>query len=90
MHVRTTDLLQHLDETRSRLADAFAAVPDAQHDVRPAAHQWSAGEVLSHLAMIEVSVAEILQKKLRRAIAADLASETADALACPHRFSPSG
>lgn len=71
MHVRTTDLLQHLDKTRKCLHDAFAAVPHAQHDVRPAADKWSAGEVLSHLAMIEVSVGEILQKKLRRAIAAE-------------------
>ena len=70
MHVRTTDLLQHLDGTRKQLADAFGAVPVARRDERPAAGQWSAGDVLSHLAMIEASVVEILQKKLRRAMAA--------------------
>jgi len=70
MHVRTTDLLQHLDDTRKQLDDAYAAVPEAQRDVRPAAEEWSPGEVLSHLAMIEASVVEILQKRLRRAIAA--------------------
>jgi len=70
MHARTTDLLRHLDDTRKQLADAFAAVPEGKRDVRPSADQWSAGEVLSHLAMIEVSVVGILQKKLRRAMAA--------------------
>lgn len=71
MHVRTTDLLQHLDQTRQCLADAFLAVPETARDVRPSTNEWSAGEVVSHLAMIEKSVAEIMQKKLRRAIAMD-------------------
>lgn len=71
MHVRTTDLLQHLDETRKVLADAYAAVPEDKRDERPAADQWSAAEVLAHLAMIETSVAQILQKKLARAMAMD-------------------
>jgi len=71
MHVRTTDLLQHLDTTRQHLADAFLAVPEESRDVRPSASEWSAGEVVAHLAMIEKSVAEIMQKKLRRAMAMD-------------------
>jgi hypothetical protein len=72
MHVRTLELLEHLDTTRQYLADAFANVREANHDVRPSPPEWSAGEVLSHLAMIEISVGEILQKKLRRAIAAEI------------------
>ena len=74
MHARTVELLEHLDATRQCLADAFASVPEAQHDVRPTSGEWSAGEGLSHLAMIETSVGEILQKKLRRAIATEALS----------------
>ncbi|MFT4515459.1 MAG: hypothetical protein ACI89X_001263 [Planctomycetota bacterium] len=74
MHARTLELLEHLDTTRQRLADAFANVPEANQDVRPSPAEWSAGEVLSHLAMIEVSVCEILQKKLRRAVALEILS----------------
>lgn len=72
MHARTFTLLEHLDATRQRLADAFANVPEASRDVRPSPGSWSAGEVLSHLAMIEVSVGEILRRKLRLAIAAEI------------------
>ncbi len=72
MHARTFELLEHLGTTRQYLADAFANVREANYDVRPSPVEWSAGEVLSHLAMIEVSVAAILQKKLRRAIAAEI------------------
>ena len=74
MHVRTSELLEHLDATRQCLSDAFANVREANYDVRPSPLEWSAGEVLSHLAMIETSVGEILQKKLRRAIAGDILS----------------
>ena len=71
MHVRTIELLQHLDTTRRQLADAFARIPLDQQDQRPAKDRWSAGEVLSHLSMIEASVAEILQGKLRRVLAGE-------------------
>jgi uncharacterized damage-inducible protein DinB len=68
MHARSLELLQHLDTTRQQLADAFAKVPKERQDQRPSSGGWSVGEVLAHLAMIEPSVAGILQGKLRRAL----------------------
>ena len=46
-------LLCHLDDTRAALHAAFAAIPSTHHAVRPGPDQWSATEVLEHLALVE-------------------------------------
>jgi len=67
MHPRTSELLRHLDEHRMVLHQAFAAVPAALRERKPAPDRWSVAEVLEHLGIVEQRVAKMLGDGLRAA-----------------------
>lgn len=68
-HPRTTELLQHLEQTRAVLREALDAAPLPLRERKPAPERWSVAEVLEHLAIVEQQIGALLQRGLRRAMA---------------------
>lgn len=56
-----------LGSARSRLLESVAGLGQAQLDAVPPDGQWSIGEILHHLLLIERSVARLLARQLERA-----------------------
>ena len=75
MHPRTEEVLTHLDEHRAALEAAFADVPVAQRDQRPAPDQWSVAEILDHLAVVEERATGLLAEQIEAARASGLGPE---------------
>ena len=75
MHPRIAEVLEHLDRHRAALEHAFAEVPVALRDQRPAPDRWSVAEILDHLAIIEGRIAELLAQQIDAARAAGLGPE---------------
>ena len=75
MHPRIEEVLAHLDEHRAALEAAFADVPVALRDQRPAADRWSVAEILDHLAVVEERVTRLLTAKIEAARAAGVGPE---------------
>jgi len=67
MHPRTEELLNHLEENRTALHAAVAAVPSSLRETRPAADRWSVAEVLEHLGRVEEQLTRLLAAKLAEA-----------------------
>lgn len=64
---RLRELVDALQAARSRLLEAVAGLGQAQLDAAPPGGQWSIGEILHHLLLIERSVARLLARQLERA-----------------------
>ena len=64
---RLRELVDALQGARSRLLAAVAQLGQAQLDAAPPGGQWSIGEVLHHLQLIERSVARLLARQRERA-----------------------
>jgi hypothetical protein len=64
---RLRELVDALQTARSRLLEAVAALGQAQLDAAPSEGQWSIGEILHHLQLIDRSVARVLARQLERA-----------------------
>jgi hypothetical protein len=76
MHPRTRELLDYLNAQRAELRTAFDALAPSLRDVPPAADQWSAANIVEHLAIVETRIAGMLTTKIAAARAEGLASET--------------
>lgn len=66
MHPRTSELVQHLQQTRAALRSAVDAMPAALQDRKPAPDRWSVAEVLEHLGQVETQVTTLLDRGLRQ------------------------
>ncbi len=64
---RLRELEDALQAARSRLLEAVGALGQAELDAVPADGQWTIGEILHHLQLIEHSVARVLARQLQRA-----------------------
>jgi hypothetical protein len=64
---RLQELVHALQAARSRLLEAVAGLDQARLDAAPADGQWSIGEILHHLQLIEGSVARVLARQVQRA-----------------------
>ena len=64
---RLQELVDALGSARSRLLESVAGLGQAQLDAVPPDGQWSIGEILHHLLLIERSVARLLARQLERA-----------------------
>jgi hypothetical protein len=53
VHLISVQLLHQLEQSRLALRIALDAVPESQHENRPAPERWSVAEVLEHLALVE-------------------------------------
>lgn len=84
MHPRLREIVDYLAESRTVLLDALAAIPETLREERPRADAWTPGEVIGHLAMVEGSVARLLDRRAERARAEGLAldAETSSVLGC--------
>jgi hypothetical protein len=67
MHARTRELLEFLDSQHALLREAFDAMPEALRRTRPASDQWSAVDVVEHLARVNMRVSHGLGAKLEAA-----------------------
>ena len=77
MHPRSEEVLNYLNQTGSDLRDAVDSVPANLREQKPAADQWSAAQVLDHLAIAHRLVAALVGKAITEAKAAGLEAETA-------------
>ena len=66
MHARTTELIEHLEKSRSDLRAAVDAVPAELRDKQPSPDKWSTAQVLEHLAHTESSVTGLLERGMRK------------------------
>ena len=88
MHQRLTEIVRYLNETRSALLDAFAAIPESQREERPADGSWTPAEVIDHLALVESGVALLVAKRAASAAAKGIGAdpEATSLLASLDRF----
>jgi len=66
MHPRTSELLSHLETSRTDLRAAVDAVPAELRDRQPAPDRWSVAQVLEHLAHTESGVTALLERGMRK------------------------
>jgi DinB family protein len=78
MQKRLTELLEYLDETRSRLHAAVQNVSPAVAELRPRDDAWSAAQIVAHLASVESAVAVLVEKSVKWARANGIGPETSD------------
>ena len=88
MHQRLTEIVHYLNETRSALFDAFAAIPESQREERPADGSWTPAEVIDHLAIVEGGIARLVAKRAASAAAKGIGAdpETTSLLTSLDRF----
>jgi hypothetical protein len=58
--------IRHLDSIHSQLSHEIASVSPELLSKRPSENEWSVGEVIHHLLLVEQRVVEELEKGLRR------------------------
>jgi hypothetical protein len=75
MHPRSEEVLNYLDQTRAELRAAVDSIPPSARSTRPAADQWSAAQILDHLAITQSRVAAGVSKWIAEAQANGLAPE---------------
>ena len=75
MHPRVTEVLEFLDQQRSVLIAAVAEVPSGGAARRPSPERWSAAQVVSHLGIVEASIAGMLRQRILEARDAGLGAE---------------
>ncbi len=76
MHPRTRELLDYLDQQHAALRAAFGAVPVEARERRPAAHRWSAAQVVEHVAIVEQRVAGLLASRIAEGRSARIGPDT--------------
>jgi hypothetical protein len=78
MQKRTTELLAYLDATRERLVETVAAVNPTFAAMKPKDDVWSAGQNMSHLAIVEDGVARLVAKSVEWAKANGIGPRMSD------------
>jgi DinB family protein len=76
MHPRIQELLAYLTSAAVHLKDAVDAVPRELRGVKPAPDKWSVVDVLEHLALVETSIARLIEKRGSEGRAAGVGPET--------------
>ena len=77
MHPRSEEVLNYLDQTRAELRAAIDSIPSPARNTSPAADQWSAAQILDHLAIAHTRVAAVVSKWIAEARANGIGPETA-------------
>ena len=77
MHPRLTELREYVDNTRSALLSAAAAIPSDRWMERPAPDRWSLCDLFEHLYRVEHGCARMIDVRAREARAAGHPAETA-------------
>ena len=73
---RLAELLAYMDETRRRLLETAMHVNPSFASIRPRSGAWSAEENLAHLAKVEGSVANLIERSVEWARSHGVAPET--------------
>jgi hypothetical protein len=76
VHPRLEELLRYADAQRAELWLAVATVPEPLRDRRLDPDVWSVAEVLEHLHIVELGIARLIDRRIEKAAAAGLGSET--------------
>lgn len=76
MHPSLQELADLLDEERETLLAAWALIPAADRERRPAPDGWTPAELLEHLRLVEGGSVRLLARRLARAREAGLGAET--------------
>jgi hypothetical protein len=76
MHPRIREILDYLDDQRASLLAAYEAVPVPLRNKSPEPGRWSAAGVVEHLSIVELRLAEDISRRIVKAKAEGLASES--------------
>jgi hypothetical protein len=66
-HPRLAEIDDFLEESRAVLLSALSAIPEDRRGARPDQGAWTASQVIEHLALVEGSVAQLLERRAARA-----------------------
>jgi uncharacterized damage-inducible protein DinB len=72
---RLREIVEYIEAARAELLAVISGLSQEDLDIRPAADQWSIGEILHHLHLIESQVARLLAKQVARAMRIGLGAD---------------
>jgi uncharacterized damage-inducible protein DinB len=78
VNARLAGISAFLEDSRSRLVAAAAALRPEDTARRPLPDAWSVDEILTHLGLVEPGVAKLVAKSVRLSKASGLARETSE------------
>lgn len=78
MHRRIAELCSFIEGERAGVRAALAEMPPEWLERRPGPGEWTAAEVVDHLARVEQGVARIVERRVERALAEGLLSPETD------------
>ncbi len=64
MHPHLAAVIEYADRARSELLEAVDSIPEPLREARPTIDEWSAAEVLEHLARVERGIAKLVALKV--------------------------
>ncbi len=67
MGQRLQEIIQSIEDSRDKVMTAISGLDQAALDRRPTPQEWSVGEILHHLQLIEILVARLLERQVARA-----------------------
>ena len=67
MSFRLQQIIDEIEKTRSQLLTKVSGSSQSEFDFRPLPDQWSIGEILHHLSIIENQITHVVAKKIQRA-----------------------
>ena len=78
MGARLQQIIDEIQKTRSLLLTKVSGLTQSEIDFRPVPDQWSIGEILHHLSIIENQVTHVAAKQIQRAEKMGLAPDPSD------------
>jgi hypothetical protein len=78
MGARLRQIIDEIERTRSQLLAMVSGSTQSELDSRPLPDQWSIGEILHHLSIIENQVTHVAAKQIGRAEKSGLAPDPSD------------
>ena len=67
MKQKLAELLAYMDEKRAELCATAGQINPAFASIRPRSGDWSAAEVVAHLALVEDGIGRLISKSIRKA-----------------------
>src|SRR4026208_781032 len=75
---KIAELFEYLDSTRASLLDCARDMNQSFAVIRPRDGEWSAAENLAHLALVEATVAMLMEKTIAAAREQGIGPDTSD------------
>ena len=76
---RIAELFDYMDASRARLLETANSISPAVASIRPKNGEWSAAEILAHLAKVETGVAHMMERSVAWARSHDIGPAASEA-----------